>query len=163
MEAAGPLFYSFSDFELVLIAAFANQIANANIVLDGHRRICVVLVDGTSARSTIEFFVGMNHDVAMPVLRWGVRRILLLDEIVFLHFMALHYSLFSFAIISQIVVLNKKAVLLDTLPRLKSWDSTSTRPLAVPALRLSVAAWCPTRRSIFTQGSPFGLIPCDIY
>lgn len=77
MEAAGPLFYSFSDFELVLIAAFANQIANANIVLDGHRRICVVLVDGTSARSTIEFFVGMNHDVAMPVLRWGVRRILL--------------------------------------------------------------------------------------
>ena len=28
MEAAGPLFYSFSDFELVLIAAFANQIAN---------------------------------------------------------------------------------------------------------------------------------------
>jgi hypothetical protein len=47
----------------------------------------------------------------MPVLRWGVRRILLLDEIVFLHFMALHYSLFSFAIISQIVVLNKKAVL----------------------------------------------------
>lgn len=74
------------------------------------RRICVVLVDGTSARSTIEFFVGMNHDVAMPVLRWGVRRILLLDEIVFLHFMALHYSLFSFAIISQIVVLNKKAV-----------------------------------------------------
>lgn len=110
MEAAGPLFYSFSDFELVLIAAFANQIANANIVLDGRRRICVVLVDGTSARSTIEFFVGMNHDVAMPVLRWGVRRILLLDEIVFLHFMALHYSLFSFAIISQIVVLNKKAV-----------------------------------------------------
>ena len=89
----------------------ANQIANANIVLDGRRRICVVLVDGTSARSTIEFFVGMNHDVAMPVLRWGVRRILLLDEIVFLHFMALHYSLFSFAIISQIVVLNKKAVL----------------------------------------------------
>lgn len=81
MEAAGPLFYSFSDFELVLIAAFANQIANANIVLDGRRRICVVLVDGTSARSTIEFFVGMNHDVAMPVLRWGVRRILLLDEI----------------------------------------------------------------------------------
>ena len=110
MEAAGPLFYSFSDFELVLIAAFANQIANANIVLDGRRRICVVLVDGTYARSTIEFFVGMNHDVAMPVLRWGVRRILLLDEIVFLHFMALHYSLFSFAIISQIVVLNKKAV-----------------------------------------------------
>lgn len=163
MEAAGPLFYSFSDFELVLIAAFANQIANANIVLDGHRRICVVLVDGTSARSTIEFFVGMNHDVAMPVLRWGVRRILLLDEIVFLHFMALHYSLFSFAIISQIVVLNKKAVLLDTLPRLKSWDSTSTRPLAVPVLRLSVTAWCPTRRSIFTQGSPFGLIPCGIY
>lgn len=77
MEAAGPLFYSFSDFELVLIAAFANQIANANIVLDGRRRICVVLVDGTSARSTIELFVGMNHDVAMPVLRWGVRRILL--------------------------------------------------------------------------------------
>ena len=110
MEAAGPLFYSFSDFELVLIAAFANQIANANIVLDGRRRICVVLVDGTSARSTIEFFVGMNHDVAMPVLRLGLRRILLLDEIVFLHFMALHYSLFSFAIISQIVVLNKKAV-----------------------------------------------------
>lgn len=31
MEAAGPLFYSFSDFELVLIAAFANQITNANI------------------------------------------------------------------------------------------------------------------------------------
>lgn len=54
-------------------------------------------------------------------------------------------------------------VSLDTLPRLKSWDSTSTRPLAVPVLRLSVAAWCPTRRSIFTQGSPFGLIPYDIY
>lgn len=51
----------------------------------------------------------------------------------------------------------------DTLPRLKSWDSTSTRPLAVPVLRLSVTAWCPTRRSIFTQGSPFGLIPCGIY
>lgn len=54
-------------------------------------------------------------------------------------------------------------LLLDTLPRLKSWDSTSTRPLAVPVLRLSVTAWCPTRRSIFTQGSPFELIPCDIY
>ena len=119
MEAAGPLFYSFSDFELVLIAAFANHIANANIVLDGRRRICVVLVDGTSARSTIEFFVGMNHDVAMPVLRWGVWRILLLDEIVFLHFLTLHYLLFSVAIISQIVASNKK----------KSPKSTNNRRL----------------------------------
>ena len=51
----------------------------------------------------------------------------------------------------------------DTLPRLKSWDSTSTRLLAVPVLYLSVTAWCPTRRSIFTQCSPFGLIPCGIY
>lgn len=60
MEAAGPLFYSFSDFELVLIAAFANQIANANIVLDGRRRICVVLVDGTTARSTTHIRLRAN-------------------------------------------------------------------------------------------------------
>lgn len=52
---------------------------------------------------------------------------------------------------------------LDTLPRLKSWDSTSTRPLADPVLRLSVTAWCPIRESIFTQGSPFELIPYGIY
>ena len=51
----------------------------------------------------------------------------------------------------------------DTLPRLKSWDSTSTRPLADPVLRLSVTAWCPIRESIFTQGSPFELIPYGIY
>ena len=52
---------------------------------------------------------------------------------------------------------------LDTLPRLKSWDSTSTRPLADPVLCLSVTAWCPIRESIFTQGSPFELIPYGIY
>ena len=52
---------------------------------------------------------------------------------------------------------------IDTLPQLKSWDSTSTRPLADLVLRLSVTAWCPIRESIFTQGSPFGLIPYDIY
>lgn len=56
----------------------------------------------------------------------------------------------------------RQQYLFDTLPRLKSWDSTSTRPLAVPVLRLSVTAWCPTRRSIFTQGSPFELIPYGI-
>ena len=59
--------------------------------------------------------------------------------------------------------LEKLQAKFDTLPRLKSWDSTSTRPLAVPVLRLSVTAWCPTRRSIFTQGSPFELIPYGIY
>ena len=52
---------------------------------------------------------------------------------------------------------------IDTLPRLKSWDSTSTRPLADPVLRLSVTAWCPIRESIFTQGSLFELIPYGIY
>ena len=41
---------------------------------------------------------------------------------------------------------------LDTLPRLKSWDSTSTRSLADPVLRLSVTAWCPIRESVFYAG-----------
>lgn len=46
---------------------------------------------------------------------------------------------------------------------LENKTADKTRPLADPVLRLSVTAWCPTRRSIFTQGSPFGLIPCGIY
>ena len=50
----------------------------------------------------------------------------------------------------------------DTLPRLKSWDSTSTRSLADPVLHLSVTEWCPIRAGVITQGSPFELIPYDI-
>ena len=62
-----------------------------------------------------------------------------------------------------LVIYGKYCAKIDTLPRLKSWDSTSTRPLAVPVLRLSVTAWCLIRESIFTQGSPFELIPYGIY
>ena len=38
-------------------------------------------------------------------------------------------------------------------PRLKSWDSTSTRLLANPVLHFSVTEWCLIRVGIFTQGN----------
>lgn len=78
----------------------------------------------------------------------------------------IHEILIAFAKDFQEFIRNKPRAgkdAFDTLPRLKSWDSTSTRPLADPVLRLSVTAWCPIRESIFTQGSPFELIPYGIY
>ena len=79
----------------------------------------VVFVDDVPARSTIEPFIRMSHDVIASVLRRCVRGILLRNEIVFLHFLTLHYLLFSVAIIPRIVASNKK----------KSPKSTNNRRL----------------------------------